>query len=89
MRMARTETFKRWAHIEARRAAGKMQEIDESVERAMRPGNLKLEVKDDNGRWIDAPLDMTLPDTTVEAENGTIIAEHAAYVAGPRPRKIR
>lgn len=51
-RMAETEAFRAWARLESSRLAG-MPSIDDQVEEAMRPENLKVEVQL-NGMWIDA-----------------------------------
>ena len=58
-KMSETQEFKKWHHIETLRRNGKMAQIDEEVKREMR--RIKVEVKDENGRWVevdkDAPLD--------------------------------
>lgn len=63
MRMAGTETFQKWAHLEAARRCGKLAEIEERVAHQMRPQCLQLQVKDEHGLWQDAPLNSSLDDT--------------------------
>jgi protein subunit release factor A len=54
-RMAATKAFKAWHRIEtARRMQGRdYKSVDERVEEAMAPNNLKIEGKDADGKWID------------------------------------
>ena len=58
-RMANSDAFKRWHRIEVSRVTGQLQDIERTVEREMK--KVKVEVKDDLGRWIEvdmnAPLD--------------------------------
>jgi protein subunit release factor B len=65
MRMAATEAFRRWAHLETARVSGRLAEMEETVRRAMLPKNLQLEVKDAAGRWMSVPLNAPLDDDTV------------------------
>lgn len=53
LRLTETSTFKNWLKIETSRALGNEVAIEEQVRRAMHPKNLRTEVKDENGRWID------------------------------------
>lgn len=48
-RMARDVKFRMWVNEQVRLAAGK-ESIEKKVEKAMRPDNLKVEVRD-NGVW--------------------------------------
>lgn len=50
-RMAETEGFRAWARLEASRLAG-VPTIDEQVDEAMDPKNLKVEVQL-NGAWVN------------------------------------
>ena len=51
-RMAASEAFQKWVRIEACRVTGKLALIEEWVDREMRV-NLKIEKKDENGRWVE------------------------------------
>ena len=51
-RMAASKEFQAWARIEACRVTGKLAQIEEWVDREMRV-NLKVEKKDENGRWVE------------------------------------
>lgn len=48
-RMARSEKFRLWVKLQACNALL----VDEAVERAMRPPNLRVEMRDERGRWVD------------------------------------
>jgi len=50
-KMAETKEFKHWQKMEAARRLGTLKNVEEEVERQMR--NVKVEVKDENGRWVD------------------------------------
>jgi len=49
-RLTASDKFQTWLKIECARACGHLQDIDDAVEQAMRPHNLRIEIKDD-GRW--------------------------------------
>lgn len=51
-RMAETKDFRMWVKLAAARQAGRPS-IEERVEADLTPSNLKIEVKDKHGRWID------------------------------------
>lgn len=53
LRLTETETFKNWLKIETARALGQFVEIEQQVKRAMAPQNLRIEVKDEKGRWVE------------------------------------
>jgi protein subunit release factor B len=53
IRLTQTETFKNWLKIETARALGQQVDIEERVKRAMNPKNIRTEVKDENGRWVE------------------------------------
>lgn len=61
LQMARSKTFEDWRKLEVARLAGREAADRLAVERAMRPKNLKVEVKDENGRWTPAPEDLASP----------------------------
>lgn len=50
-RMAETQKFKNWHKLEVMKRSGLMAQIDAVVEQEMR--KVKIECKDDEGRWID------------------------------------
>ena len=50
-RMANSKKFRSWQRIESARRMGTLVDINEEVERQMRPGNLRIEGKDEKGRW--------------------------------------
>lgn len=49
-RMAESQKFKQWARVEAARRSGQPS-IEEVVCRQMRPENILVDVKDENGNW--------------------------------------
>lgn len=50
-RMAETKKFQTWARIEAARRMGKPT-VEELVEQAMAPGNIRVEGQDEEGKWV-------------------------------------
>lgn len=53
LRLTESTVFKNWLKIETSRALGNEIKIEEQVRRAMNPKNIRTEVKDNNGRWIE------------------------------------
>ena len=51
VKMAETKEFKNWVRIESSKVLGIEAEIEREVEREMLSQNIKVEVKDKNGRW--------------------------------------
>jgi protein subunit release factor A len=49
-RMANSTQFREWVRAEARRLEGK-QSIEQQVEQALQPHNLKVEVRNAQGQW--------------------------------------
>lgn len=49
-RMAESPKFKMWVQVEA----GQKASIDAEVEKMMAPGNIRVEVKDEKGKWVVA-----------------------------------
>jgi hypothetical protein len=49
--MAESKEFRHWQKMEIARRMGTLQQVDDEVERQMR--NVKVEVKDEKGRWVD------------------------------------
>lgn len=56
LRLTETTIFKNWLKIETARALGQTTEIEEQVRRALAPQNIRTEVKDEKGRWIEESL---------------------------------
>ena len=59
-RMANSEKFQLWLKLETSRRLEsaeekklREQQIEISVEKAMSPENLKIEMKDENGKWVE------------------------------------
>lgn len=50
-KMAETKEFRNWQKIETARRMGTLKQVEEEVERQMR--NVKVEVKDEKGRWVN------------------------------------
>lgn len=59
-KMAESKQFQTWNRLEAAKRMGRLKEIEESVEREMR--RIKLEVKDEKGRWVEKNIDDVLDD---------------------------
>jgi protein subunit release factor B len=55
-RLAENKKFLIWVKIEAAKYMGG-ESIEDKVERLMNPSNLKIEVKDDSGQWVDISYD--------------------------------
>jgi protein subunit release factor A len=51
-KLVETKEWKAWHRAEVARVLGITAEAEREAERAMSPGNLKVEVKDENGRWV-------------------------------------
>lgn len=49
VRMVNTKAFRTWLRMQGGRDAL----IQESVQRAMRPENIRVETKDESGRWVE------------------------------------
>ncbi len=49
--MGESKEFQLWAKMQAARMAGKPS-VDELVEKAMQPENLKIEIRKD-GKWVE------------------------------------
>jgi len=52
-RLTESVKFKQWISLKTQEIINK-ETIEEKVEKMMAPENLKIEVKDDRGRWISA-----------------------------------
>jgi protein subunit release factor A len=51
-RLVESDRFQKWLKIETSRKTGALMEIEERVEQALK--QVKLEIHDDKGRWIEA-----------------------------------
>lgn len=51
-RLVETPKWKAWHRKRTAIELGMVADIEEQVERAMQPKNLKIEVKDEEGRWV-------------------------------------
>lgn len=51
-RLCAKEAFVRWYRLECARYLGRLAEIEEEVEKDMRPKNLRCEIVDENGKWV-------------------------------------
>lgn len=79
MRMARTECFRRWAYLEAARLAGTLARIDEEVARQVRIGNLRFEVKDSDGRWVERLFNYELDEIPVNDRTVAVFLEGSDF----------
>lgn len=53
LRLVETSEFKNWLKVETSRALGLEVEVEEYVRRAMNPKNIRTDVKDERGRWVE------------------------------------
>lgn len=56
-RCVESDTFKKWHKRKCAELMGVKARIEDEVERAMHPKNLKVEVKNEHGRWVEAPVE--------------------------------
>lgn len=54
-RMAESPRFQVWVRNKARELMATHLDLEERVEAQLAPQNLRIEVKDDQGRWVQAP----------------------------------
>ncbi len=52
-RLYEDKKFRAWLHVECARASGRLAETERAVAEAMRPHNIKVERKDDDGLWAE------------------------------------
>jgi len=55
-RMAESKEMQAWIRMEAAKRTGELEEIERRVSRAMNSKNIRVEVKDENGRWMESDL---------------------------------
>lgn len=53
-KLVETREWKQWHRAEVARVLGITAEAEAAAEQAMAPANLKTEVKDEGGRWVEA-----------------------------------
>ena len=51
--MAESKKFKAWLRIESARIQGREHEIEHAVERSMHSKNIKVETKNEKGKWVE------------------------------------
>lgn len=56
-KMAADPKFEAWRKIEASRRLGVLADIDKKVADSMKPANIRVEVHDDEGRWVETEMD--------------------------------
>jgi protein subunit release factor A len=52
-KLVETPEFKKWHKVEVSRRLGKEAIVDAEVEAAMKPGNIRVEVKSEEGLWME------------------------------------
>lgn len=57
-KMAESSDFKKWMRLEIARRTGQLLEIEETVNREM--NRIKVEIKDEQGRWTEIEKDAEL-----------------------------
>lgn len=58
--MARSKEFQDWSHMEFNRQTGIQAAIEDKVNRELR--KIRVDAKDDNGRWVSVDKDAVLSD---------------------------
>lgn len=53
LRLTATPEFKTWHKLEVARRMGMLKSVEREVDRQMSPENLKVEVKSEDGKWVD------------------------------------
>lgn len=53
-RMAESAQFKKWHKMEVARRLGVIADVNDRVDAAMQPHNVRVEVKSDAGTWVEA-----------------------------------
>lgn len=55
-RCIETEIFQKWYKLGVARRLGRLADIEQEVERSMRPENLRVEIQDGEGRWTESAV---------------------------------
>jgi protein subunit release factor A len=50
-RCVNSEIFQKWFKVETARRLGRLVDVEEAVEKAMHPSNIKVETKNELGQW--------------------------------------
>lgn len=58
LKMVKTKEFKRWLKIESCKKIGLYDRVEAEVNKMMRAENIKTEVKDGNGKWVEAKAEL-------------------------------
>lgn len=61
LRLVETKEFKTWHKIETARRLGRAVEIDQIVKKALEPQNIKIEIRDEKGRWVEVSNEIEYP----------------------------
>lgn len=56
-KLAQSKLFLEWHKLECARRLGIVREVDAAIEAAMAPHNLKVEIKDTEGKWCDGQME--------------------------------
>lgn len=59
-RMAATKTFQEWLKLESMRRSGAQAAMEDEVQRQLK--KVRIDVKDEHGRWVQVDKDAVLPD---------------------------
>ena len=56
-KLAQSKLFLEWHKLECARRLGMVRDAEAAVEEAMRPANIKVEVKNTEGKWCDGQME--------------------------------
>jgi protein subunit release factor B len=56
-KIVETSEFKAWHKLECAKRLGLVREAEAVVEEAMKPHNLRIEIKDTEGKWCDGQME--------------------------------
>ena len=52
-RLVESDKFKKWHNTEVAKRLGRIIDVEKEVEKLMSPENIKVEGKDEDGRWVE------------------------------------